>query len=133
MSDLKINYSKYSDDYNPVAISWEYLGKTIELGFDEPICAIFSEKTRQVVVEIFSRKRLEFYSQEGFLDSSEETPSKEGFSYRGISKNKKTETGLVFLFHPEKGCEINEWGDTAQYELTSTVNDRLGDFVGIYR
>lgn len=130
---MKLGYTKHINTYDPIAVSWIFDGKQIELCFDEPISAIFSEQLDNVVVELYQKGKLNFYSSTGELVSTEALPECKGYLFRGINRNTKSETGIAFLFYPIIESVSDKWKDTEQFELMKVLGQRLGPKLGIYR
>lgn len=130
---MKIEYTKHINTYDPVAVSWAYDGKRIELTFETPIAALFSKPLNNVIVELYGANRLNFYELDGTLKASEYLPRLEHYQFRGLNRNKESRTGISFLFHPLDDSVGNQWRDTEQFEMTINSDNRVGKNLGIYR
>lgn len=130
---MDLEYKKYINTYDPVAVGWTHNKNSILIEFSEPISAIYSEKLDRVVVEIYAENKLSFYQLSGQLDFSIDLPNLECYQFRGIHKNFESKTGISFLFHPVADSVGNKWRDTEQYELDVKTSNFLGRRLGIYR
>jgi hypothetical protein len=130
---LDLKYTKYVNKYDPVSVSWSHEGKAIDIDFMHTISALFSDKLKCVVVEIYDEGIINFYSLSGVLVSSEPLPHIQGYQFRGMNRNSGSKTGIAFLFNPVDESVGNEWRDIEQYELTDKPKCRLGKKLGIFR
>lgn len=130
---MKLEYSKYTDDYDPISISWEIEGIARELKFDKTISAQFSEELNSIVVELYEDDKLNFYSLNGELLSSERIPKMDGYQFRGLNKSLKSRTGIALLFLPDAKESDLGLADIEQYEMLSTPNARVGGYLNIFR
>lgn len=130
---MKIVYTKHINTYDPVAVAWDYDGKRIDLVFETPICALYSEPLKNVVVEIYGENSLNFYGLDGALLGSEPIPKVEHYQFRGLNKNIESETGISLLFHPLDDTVGNQWRDMEQYEMGKSERNRIGRKLGIFR
>lgn len=130
---MKIEYTKHINTYDPVAVAWNYDGKRIELAFETPISALYSESLKNVVVEIYGENRLNFYGVDGALQGSEPIPTVEHYQFRGLNKSIESETGISLLFHPLDETVGNQWRDTEQFEMGKSKQNRIGRKLGIFR
>ncbi|MFT3930597.1 MAG: hypothetical protein QM709_09925 [Spongiibacteraceae bacterium] len=129
----EIRYTKFLNTYDPVSVSWDYQGRTVQVDFPSVISALRSDKLNCVVIEIYEEGKLNFYALTGDLVSSEALPYLQGYQFRGINKNKESKTGISILFNPVDDSVGNKWRDIEQYELTDKPGFRLGRSLGIYR
>lgn len=130
---IQLTYTKHINTYDPVAVSWQFGGKSVELEFKAPIEALFSNYLDAVVVEVYDENALNFYSLNGSLLSSEPLPAMAHYQFRGLNKSKESKTGIALLFHPADESVGNQWRDTEQFELTEKAVSRIGKRLGIYR
>ena len=130
---MNIQYTKFINQYDPVAVSWNNKGDVVLLEFSVVITALYSEILKQVVVELYEDNKINFYDSDGVLTSSEIIPRLDGYQFRGINKNLNSKTGISLLFNPVSDSVGNEWRDVEQYELDFKAKNFLGKKLGIYR
>jgi len=130
---MKIEYVKHINTYDPVAVAWDCNGKRVELIFEVPISALYSEPLANVVVEIYGENKLNFYGLDGALQESEAIPTIEHYQFRGLNKSVESETGISLLFHPADETVGNQWRDTEQFEMGKNKKNRVGRNLGVFR
>lgn len=129
---MKILYTKFLNEYDPISATWEYNHSNVLLEFSELINAIYSERIERVAVEILC-KHISFYKLNGSLDFSVPCPGMDKYQYRGLNKNNHSRTGISLLFHPTERSIGNEWQDMEQYEMEFNSPNLVGKYLGIYR
>jgi len=130
---MKITFQKYNQYSEPQALSWNFEGKEVYLEFESPVSAAYSEKLKSIFVENSLGGLIYHYGEDGRLLDKKEIPTVDGYKFLGINQNKKSESGVALLFHPEAPGIGNEWRDTEQYELLTNVSGVLGRYLDIYR
>jgi hypothetical protein len=129
---MKIDYEKFVN-HAPTAVTWDYGGKKVREEFPFPITAVYSDKLKQVIVELFPLRKLRFINLDGSVASEPDIPALPGYEYRGLNSNKQAKTGVALLFNPVDENVGNEWRDIEQYELVTRGASLVGKKLGIYR
>ncbi len=130
---MKIEYTKYSDEYDPISIAWESGGERVEIYFGYEIIALYSKTLNKIVVEDFKDRKIKFFGVDGKLEFDRDIPFFPKYEFRGINKNSASKTDISFLFYPANSDVGNEWRDIEQFEVDLEEENLVGKRLGIFR
>ncbi len=129
---LKRSTTRYENKVTSTKYSWRIESSEIQVFFPSDVICIYSEKIDRVVADISEIDRIQLINVAGEVTNEYQTPSLNGYQFRGINRNNKSKAGISLLFFPTEESLRTEWNDMVQYELLYSKNP-LGKKLGVYR
>jgi len=111
-------------------ISWNYLGDTYFLEFDNHVNVFDIDSISSFLINNEDDVFLVPYDNSDRVDVDTDLGSHMQFRY--VKTSAQSKSGLSLVYYPLNSIDRNKWGDMVQYELDLT-NKSVGKYISIVR